>query len=103
MLAVPVHGCLNIHGSQLPRWRGAAPIHRAIEAGDATTAVGIMRMEAIKLTKAEERAISVDMLMRSSEVFLTNALGVRPITHVDGKAIGDGEPGLITQLLATRL
>ena len=46
VLAVPVHGCLNIHGSQLPRWRGAAPIHRAIEAGDATTAVGIMRMEA---------------------------------------------------------
>ena len=46
MLAVPRHGCLNIHGSQLPRWRGAAPIHRAVEAGDATTAVGIMRMEA---------------------------------------------------------
>lgn len=46
VLAVPVHGCLNIHGSQLPRWRGAAPIQRAVEAGDATTAVAIMRMEA---------------------------------------------------------
>ena len=64
---------------------------------------GIMRLEAIKLTKAEERTIDVHMLMRSSEVFLTNALGVRPITHIDAKPIGDGEPGLITQLLATRL
>ena len=37
--------CLNIHGSLLPRWRGAAPIHRAIEAGDAETGVTIMEME----------------------------------------------------------
>jgi methionyl-tRNA formyltransferase len=39
-------GCLNIHGSVLPRWRGAAPIHRAIEAGDAETGVTIMQMDA---------------------------------------------------------
>jgi methionyl-tRNA formyltransferase len=39
-------GCLNIHGSLLPRWRGAAPIHRAIEAGDAHTGVTIMQMDA---------------------------------------------------------
>ncbi len=39
-------GCLNIHGSMLPRWRGAAPIHRAIEAGDAQTGVTIMQMDA---------------------------------------------------------
>lgn len=38
-------GCLNIHGSLLPRWRGAAPIHRAIEAGDTETGVTIMQME----------------------------------------------------------
>src|SRR3989338_538242 len=38
-------GCLNIHASLLPRWRGASPIHRAIEAGDAETGVTIMRME----------------------------------------------------------
>ena len=37
--------CINIHGSLLPRWRGAAPIHRAIESGDATTGVTIMQME----------------------------------------------------------
>ena len=40
------HGCLNIHASLLPRWRGAAPIHRAIMAGDAETGVAIMQMEA---------------------------------------------------------
>ena len=39
-------GCLNIHGSLLPRWRGAAPIHRAIEAGDSDTGVTIMQMDA---------------------------------------------------------
>jgi methionyl-tRNA formyltransferase len=46
VLDIPRLGCLNIHGSILPRWRGAAPIHRAIEAGDSETGVGIMRMEA---------------------------------------------------------
>ena len=46
ILAAPAHGCLNIHASLLPRWRGAAPIHRAIMAGDAETGVCIMQMEA---------------------------------------------------------
>ncbi len=46
ILEAPVHGCLNIHASLLPRWRGAAPIHRAIMAGDAQTGVCIMQMEA---------------------------------------------------------
>lgn len=45
ILAAPRHGCLNLHGSKLPRWRGAAPIQRAIMAGDAETAVEVMRME----------------------------------------------------------
>lgn len=45
-LDLPRFGCLNIHASLLPRWRGAAPIQRAIEAGDAETGVGIMQMEA---------------------------------------------------------
>ncbi len=44
-LATPTHGCLNIHASLLPRWRGAAPIQRAIEAGDALTGVTIMQMD----------------------------------------------------------
>lgn len=46
VLEAPAQGCLNIHASLLPRWRGAAPIHRAIMAGDAETGVCIMRMEA---------------------------------------------------------
>ena len=45
ILAVPRHGCLNIHASLLPRWRGAAPIHRAIMAGDPETGICIMQME----------------------------------------------------------
>ena len=46
VLDAPTHGCLNIHASLLPRWRGAAPIHRAVMAGDAETGVTIMQMEA---------------------------------------------------------
>ena len=45
-LDIPPNGCLNLHGSLLPRWRGAAPIERAIMAGDAETGVMVMRMEA---------------------------------------------------------
>jgi len=45
VLAAPRLGCLNVHGSLLPRWRGAAPVQRAILAGDAETGVGIMQME----------------------------------------------------------
>ncbi len=46
VLDAPKHGCLNVHGSLLPRWRGAAPIHRAIQAGDEQTGITIIRMEA---------------------------------------------------------
>jgi methionyl-tRNA formyltransferase len=46
VLDLPPKGCLNIHASLLPRWRGAAPIHRAIEAGDTQTGITIMQMDA---------------------------------------------------------
>ncbi len=46
VLDAPAHGCLNIHASILPRWRGAAPIHRAVMAGDDETGMTIMQMEA---------------------------------------------------------
>ncbi|MFN4113059.1 MAG: methionyl-tRNA formyltransferase [Sphingomonadaceae bacterium] len=46
VLDAPRHGCLNVHASLLPRWRGAAPIHRAVMAGDEETGVTIMQMEA---------------------------------------------------------
>lgn len=45
VLNFPRHGCVNIHASLLPRWRGAAPIHRAIEAGDPATGVCLMKMD----------------------------------------------------------
>ena len=46
ILQIPKYGCLNIHASLLPRWRGAAPIHRAIEAGDTESGITIMQMDA---------------------------------------------------------
>lgn len=46
VLELPTHGCFNIHASLLPRWRGAAPIQRAIEAGDEQTGITIMQMDA---------------------------------------------------------
>jgi methionyl-tRNA formyltransferase len=45
ILEIPRYGCINIHGSLLPRWRGAAPVQRAIEAGDAKTGIDIMQMD----------------------------------------------------------
>lgn len=45
ILETPLHGCLNLHGSLLPRWRGAAPIQRAVMAGDARTGVMVMKMD----------------------------------------------------------
>ncbi len=45
-LRIPAHGCWNVHASLLPRWRGAAPIHRALLAGDSETGVALMRMQA---------------------------------------------------------
>ncbi len=46
VLSIPRLGCINIHGSLLPRWRGAAPVQRAIEAGDVKTGINIMQMDA---------------------------------------------------------
>jgi methionyl-tRNA formyltransferase len=47
ILRIPKHGCLNIHASLLPRWRGAAPIQRAIEAGDTESGITIMHMRLV--------------------------------------------------------
>jgi methionyl-tRNA formyltransferase len=65
ILTAPRHGCLNLHGSALPRWRGAAPIARAIMAGDAETAATVMRMDkgldTGPICLSERIAISPDM------------------------------------------
>ncbi|MEZ5652669.1 MAG: methionyl-tRNA formyltransferase [Burkholderiaceae bacterium] len=59
LLDVPTQGCLNIHASILPRWRGAAPIQRAIEAGDAQTGITIMQMDAGLDTGAMRRVDTI--------------------------------------------
>jgi len=64
---------------------------------------GVMRADVITLARAEETPITVEMLMSASEVFLSNALGIRPVIAIEGQTVGNGEPGLITQLLAARL
>jgi methionyl-tRNA formyltransferase len=61
VLSLPRHGCLNIHASLLPRWRGAAPIHRAIEAGDLRTGITLMQMDAGLDTGAILRLATVDI------------------------------------------
>jgi branched-chain amino acid aminotransferase len=64
---------------------------------------GVMRADLIARFRAEEHPLEVDDLSRAEEAFLTNALGIRPLIEVAGQPIGDGEPGLITQMLAARL
>ncbi len=70
VLDVPVHGCFNIHASLLPRWRGAAPIQRAILAGDRETGVTIMQMDAGLDTGPMllREALPIDEVMNSGEL-----------------------------------
>jgi methionyl-tRNA formyltransferase len=74
VLAWPRHGCLNIHASKLPRWRGAAPIVRAIEAGDATTGITIMQMDAGLDTGPMLLAESIDIDADETAGHLTTRL-----------------------------
>ncbi len=90
VLDAPKHGCLNIHASLLPRWRGAAPIHRAIMAGDTETGVCIMQMEAgldtgpvlsITSTKIQDQETTGQLHDRLSEMGgeqIVNALAHLP-------------------------
>ncbi|MBL8628874.1 MAG: aminotransferase class IV [Rhodospirillaceae bacterium] len=64
---------------------------------------GVMRADVLKLARGEEKPITVEMLKGASEVFTSNALGLRSVIAIDGVAVSDGEPGLITQMLAARL
>ncbi|MEE4280095.1 MAG: methionyl-tRNA formyltransferase [Halieaceae bacterium] len=71
VLDLPQHGCINVHGSLLPRWRGAAPIQRAIEAGDVISGVTIMRMEAGLDTgpMLAKRECPITPLTRSADLY----------------------------------
>jgi methionyl-tRNA formyltransferase len=99
VLDLPRWGCLNIHASLLPRWRGAAPIHRAIEAGDAQTGVTIMQMdagldtgdmlltEALSITDADTTGTLHDRLAGLGGRMIVEALelaacgGLRPVVQ----------------------
>lgn len=85
LLDLPRLGCVNIHASLLPRWRGAAPIQRAIEAGDALTGVSIMRMDAGLDTgpvyRMEELPIRPDDTAESLHDRLAEA-GAQSLLHV---------------------
>ncbi|WP_342104957.1 methionyl-tRNA formyltransferase [Methylobacterium sp. SI9] len=88
ILDAPKHGCLNLHGSLLPRWRGAAPIQRAVMAGDAESGVGVMRMEAgldtgpvalearIPITPGMTAGALHDALMPVGAALMARALGL---------------------------
>ncbi len=84
VLGAPTLGCLNVHGSLLPRWRGAAPIQRAILAGDAETGVGIMQMAAGMDTgpvRVEERT-PVDRKTAGELAGELSAMGARLMLNV---------------------
>lgn len=84
VLAIPPLGCLNIHASLLPRWRGAAPIHRAILAGDRETGISIMQMDAGLDTGPVLLARSHAIDARATTRTLTEALAA-----LGAAAIGD--------------
>jgi len=93
VLSWPRHGCLNIHASALPRWRGAAPIQRAIAAGDAATGITIMQMDAGLDTGAMVEAVAVAIAPRETAGTLHDKLaaaGARAISVVLARLARDG-------------
>lgn len=76
LLNLPQRGCLNVHASLLPRWRGAAPIHRAILAGDTETGICIMQMDAGLDTGAVIRRCTVPISPRETTLTLHDQLAV---------------------------
>jgi methionyl-tRNA formyltransferase len=76
VLDMPRFGCLNVHASLLPRWRGAAPIQRAIEAGDTTTGITIMQMDAGLDTGAMLTNVSCPISPRTSAADLHDELAL---------------------------
>lgn len=99
ILSAPRHGCLNIHASLLPRWRGAAPIHRAILAGDTETGISIMKMDTgldtgpVALT--ETLAIEADDTVGSLHDRLASLGGWLIVSALD--ALEDGSLRFIDQ------
>ena len=82
VLAWPRCGALNIHASKLPRWRGAAPIQRAIMAGDALTGITVMQMDAGLDTGAVVDAVDLPIAPRETAGTLTTRLAARGATLI---------------------
>ena len=72
VLELPKYGCINVHASLLPRWRGAAPIERAVMAGDTQTGVGIMQME---------KGLDTGPVFLAHTVAINNASTVADLEH----------------------
>jgi len=98
VLAIPEHGCLNVHASLLPRWRGAAPIQRAILAGDTTSGVTIMQMDegldTGDMLKFLEVTISDDMTAEGLHDKLAILGGDALLEVVDSIEEGNGPPAV---------
>jgi methionyl-tRNA formyltransferase len=93
VLSWPRHGCLNIHASALPRWRGAAPIQRAIQAGDTATGVTIMQMDAGLDTGAIIETVEVAIAARETAGTLHDKLataGAAAVVSVLARLARDG-------------
>lgn len=92
LLAMPRLGCWNIHASLLPRWRGAAPIHRAIEAGDSETGVCIMQLEVTLDTGPVYHCLSTPIGPLDTAGTLHDRLadmGAQALTHCIDLSIND--------------
>ncbi|MFO1315360.1 MAG: methionyl-tRNA formyltransferase [Burkholderiales bacterium] len=100
VLAWPRHGGINIHASKLPRWRGAAPIQRAILAGDAATGVTIMRMDEGLDTGPMLEVVDVPISPRETAGTLTTKLaaaGADAIVRVLGRLAQGAKPDAVPQ------
>ena len=93
VLDIPSHGCLNVHASVLPRWRGAAPIQAAILAGDETTGISLMGMTAGldcgPVFHAEEISIGADETAGELHDRLAALGGATLVEHLDAIASGE--------------
>lgn len=97
ILAAPRHGCLNVHGSLLPRWRGAAPVQRAILAGDAETGVCIMGMDTgldtgpvfARRSTPVDRKTAAEL---SAELAATGAEMMKEVLARIGEAVPEPQP-----------
>ncbi len=103
VLDAPSKGCLNIHASLLPRWRGAAPIHRAIMAGDSQTGVCVMQMEAGLDTGPVIQTVRTDILNGDTTGALHDRLSLMGrdaildvlADGVSGKAVSQAQDGVV--------